>query len=613
MHRLLDLHPRVPGRGHGPRRPSTARRRCAERQGPITRPEPTTGWIPWSAITREALKPTRVSPFEGGWQTRDRPQPWQVWSTMVEPRRAAAGRAVSGSLSRQDRCRPLRRADRPGPLRRRLRGGGRGQPVPVRLRLDLHRARARRPAGAARSTSRSRSGRSSGSPPSTATPAAGRSAKVRREERVAIVGGGPAGMSAAYYLIRLGYGVTVFEAMPIPGGMMAIGIPEYRLPRETLQRRDRADRRAGRRPAARRGHGSRLHPERSRAGGLQGHLPGHRRPEEPAPRRARRRVARASCPATVFLKQVNLGERPRLSGPVIVVGGGSTAMDAARSALRSGAESVTVMYRRGFAEMPAQAEEVEAARAEGVAFRIGAVVTEVLAPDGATTGVRVVEQAPTATSRAAASVWAAVPGSEATIPAVDRPRRGRRGARSVDPARRRRHRGQRLRRDRRRPADALDRSRRRLRRWRRRVGSQDHHRRGRVRPTRRRRDPRVPRRAPRRRGGDHGHGPLPDPGRDEPDARPRAASAGTPAASRSTSQARSGPARSGFDQTTAMAEASRCFRCDAVYGCATVAVTTGRGPADGPDRQRRPRRRHRRSAARHPPPTSTFPTAGGDR
>ena len=58
---------------------------------------------------------------------------------------------------------------------------------------------------------------------------------VRRSEKVAIVGGGPAGMSAAYYLVRLGYEVTVLEAMPVPGGMMAIGIPEYRLPREVLQ------------------------------------------------------------------------------------------------------------------------------------------------------------------------------------------------------------------------------------------------------------------------------------------------------------------------------------------------------------------------------------------
>src|SRR5262249_15231146 len=59
--------------------------------------------------------------------------------------------------------------------------------------------------------------------------------KVKRTERVAIVGGGPAGMSAAYYLARLGYPVTVLEAMPVPGGMMAIGIPEYRLPREVLR------------------------------------------------------------------------------------------------------------------------------------------------------------------------------------------------------------------------------------------------------------------------------------------------------------------------------------------------------------------------------------------
>ncbi len=74
-------------------------------------------------------------------------------------------------------------------------------------------------------------------------------------------------------------------------------------------------------------------------------------------------------------------------------------MDAARSALRSGAASVTVLYRRGFAEMPAQAEEVEAARAEGITFRIGTVVTEVVAVDGATSAVRIAEQAPTGAQR----------------------------------------------------------------------------------------------------------------------------------------------------------------------------------------------------------------------
>ena len=233
MHRLLDLHPRVPGRGDGPRdrrRPDAARRA----PGPITRPEPTTGWIPWSAITREALKPTRVSPFEGGWQTRNRPKPWQVWSTMVEPdvRPPAApcqeacpagtdaGRYVGLiAQGRYDDAYAVAAEVNPfpsvcgwictAPCEAACRRGTLDEPIAIRT---LKRFAAEH-----------------GSLPPVDPP------KVRREERVAIVGGGPAGMSAAYYLIRLGYRVTVFEAMPIPGGMMAIGIPEYRLPRETLQ------------------------------------------------------------------------------------------------------------------------------------------------------------------------------------------------------------------------------------------------------------------------------------------------------------------------------------------------------------------------------------------
>jgi NADPH-dependent glutamate synthase beta subunit-like oxidoreductase len=93
-------------------------------------------------------------------------------------------------------------------------------------------------------------------------------------------------------------------------------------------------------------------------------------------------------PATLFLKQVNLGESPRLAGPVVVVGGGSTAMDAARSALRSGAASVTVAYRRGRTDMPAQSEEVEAAEREGILIRTGLVVSEVVVHDGAVVALR---------------------------------------------------------------------------------------------------------------------------------------------------------------------------------------------------------------------------------
>ena len=214
---------------------------------------------------------------------------------------------------------------------------------------------------------------------------------VMREGRVGIVGGGPAGMSAAYYLARLGYRVTVFEAMPVPGGMMAIGIPEYRLPRAALRAEIQrildlgvelrlgsvmgrdftlADLEAQGFKAIFLATGA----SRSRRLGVPGDdLPG-------------------VIPATVFLKETNIGEPPALSGAVVVVGGGSTAMDAARSALRSGAASVTVVYRRRREDMPAQHEEVEAAEREGVRFMFESAPDRVVG-EAAVTGLAVRRQA----------------------------------------------------------------------------------------------------------------------------------------------------------------------------------------------------------------------------
>ncbi len=223
-------------------------------------------------------------------------------------------------------------------------------------------------------------------------------------------------MSAAYYLARLGYPVTVFEAMPVPGGMMAIGIPEYRLPREVLREEIarivglgvelRLDTAMGRDFTL-----GDLEREGFRAVFLATGASKSRRlgvPGDDLP---------GVVPATLFLKQVNLGEDPRLSGHVVVVGGGSTAMDAARSALRSGASSVTVAYRRGRAEMPAQEEEIEAAEREGIVIRPGLAVAEVVGRDGAVVALRCTEQRPTGEVDRGRAVWAPVPDSMVELPA----------------------------------------------------------------------------------------------------------------------------------------------------------------------------------------------------
>ena len=229
---------------------------------------------------------------------------------------------------------------------------------------------------------------------------------VKHAEKVAIVGGGPAGMSAAYYLARLGYPVTVLEAMPVPGGMMAIGIPEYRLPREVLQEEIarilglgvelRLDTAMGRDFGL-----PDLEREGFKAIFLATGASKSRRLGVPGDEQ------RGVIPATRFLKEVNLGENPRLSGDVIVVGGGSTAMDAARSALRSGAGTVTIVYRRGRKDMPAQHEEVEDAEREGIVIADGLAPTEVVGRDGAVVALRCDRMRPTGeTGGGGRATWA---------------------------------------------------------------------------------------------------------------------------------------------------------------------------------------------------------------
>jgi 2-oxoacid:acceptor oxidoreductase gamma subunit (pyruvate/2-ketoisovalerate family) len=188
----------------------------------------------------------------------------------------------------------------------------------------------------------------------------------RREQRVAVVGSGPAGLAAAYHLALFGYGVTVYEAGPELGGLLRTGIPEFRLPHDVLDREvqrildlgvevvtgvfvDRA-----RLLTIARSHDAVLV-----ATGLQ------------ELRALRLGVGddELVMQGIDFLDQVRCDAAPDLRGEdVVVVGGGNTAMDAARSALRLGASSVRVVYRRTRAEMPAISEEIEEALEEGVAI-----------------------------------------------------------------------------------------------------------------------------------------------------------------------------------------------------------------------------------------------------
>ncbi len=182
-------------------------------------------------------------------------------------------------------------------------------------------------------------------------------------KRLAVVGGGPAGLSAAYTAAKLGHRVTLFEGERALGGVLRTGIPVYRLPRAALDQevgdvvRLGVEVKSGQfLDRARVAQLPREYEAVVLATGLQ-KLRGLDGPGQ----------ALAGVEQGIhFLHRVNLDGQVKLSGHVVVLGGGNTAMDCARSALRAGASKVTVAYRRGRAEMPAIPEEVVQAEEEGV-------------------------------------------------------------------------------------------------------------------------------------------------------------------------------------------------------------------------------------------------------
>jgi len=230
----------------------------------------------------------------------------------------------------------------------------------------------------------------------------------RPKARVAIVGAGPAGLSCAHHLSRMGYEVTIFEALPVAGGMMRVGIPSYRLPREVLQRE--IDEIINH-PKVQLKLNTPIRNINSlfEAGysAIFLAIGAH----EPQKLGIPGEEALGVHHGVPFLQGVSLAERygitegfedrfiiafgipiaPKVGEKTVVIGGGNVAIDAARTALRLGAKEVKILYRRSREEMPANSWEIEAAEKEGVEIQILTAPIEVLTEDGHIKGIKCIK------------------------------------------------------------------------------------------------------------------------------------------------------------------------------------------------------------------------------
>lgn len=208
-------------------------------------------------------------------------------------------------------------------------------------------------------------------------------------KKVAVIGSGPAGLSCAGVLAKLGYDVTVFEALHVAGGVLMYGIPEFRLPKVIVQKEIEGLKELGVKIETNMVIGKTLSIDELQEMGFEAifigsgaglpkfmNIPGEN--------------LNGVYSANEFLTRINLMKAYiddsmtpiKRAKHVVVVGGGNVAMDAARCALRLGAEEVSIVYRRSEAELPARKEEVEHAKEEGIRFRLLTNPVEILSDDG---------------------------------------------------------------------------------------------------------------------------------------------------------------------------------------------------------------------------------------
>ncbi|MBW1963389.1 MAG: FAD-dependent oxidoreductase, partial [Deltaproteobacteria bacterium] len=208
-----------------------------------------------------------------------------------------------------------------------------------------------------------------------------------RDEKIAVIGSGPAGLTVAYYLRKKGYQITLFEAMPVLGGMLRMGIPDYRLPPEILDQEINHILRTGIEVKTNTRFGTDITLEDLKHEGYRAVFlatGAHRSLNLGIPGED---IPKGVVDAIDFLRNANLGKHMDVGEKVVVIGGGNVAIDAARVAKRLGASTVTVAYRRSETEMPAYPEELKEAKEESIEFSYLTAPIRIIGQNGEVTGI----------------------------------------------------------------------------------------------------------------------------------------------------------------------------------------------------------------------------------
>ena len=206
-------------------------------------------------------------------------------------------------------------------------------------------------------------------------------------EKIAVIGAGPSGMACAYYLAEKGYPATVFDRNPVPGGMLMLGIPSFRLGKEVVNAEIEILSEMGVKFQCGVEVGKDVTIAQLREQGYCGFYVAI----------GAQKSAAIRCPGETltgvlggvdFLRSVNLGEQPDVGKAVAVIGGGNVSIDVARAALRLGAEKVCLVYRRSESELKADREEIEDALAEGMELKLLRAPAEITGRDGKVAAIR---------------------------------------------------------------------------------------------------------------------------------------------------------------------------------------------------------------------------------